>query len=201
MSEEFIVGKKPPLHTSQLMVLQPPQALQVCPMPVLCSTIFEWEARYIADHLRPAERREIAAAQPQDPLTVILQSVKASAPRVSVYRLPARRVISAREEALPWEPAMVFGVAPWPGLPSKGIPWMLGTKRFDERQIHLLRFAKQMLGMMQGQFAALENHVHAENARAIRFIEWLGFTVEDAAPWGWKGEMFRRFHWEANPDV
>lgn len=184
------------LRSTLLAMMPKGTPIAPCPIPAIGDVVFDWEVRYIAEHLRKSDRREIADAQPQDPYTVLMQSIKASGARVAVYRLPVKRVVLSADAKMPWEPVAVFGMAPWPGLPHKGIPWLLATERFNERGIHVLRFARRMLGALTTGYTAMENTVHAENKDAIRFLRWLGFTVEEPTPWGYKDKLFCRFHAE-----
>lgn len=188
---------KPKLKSMDLLFVTARTVQQAFQVPVVSPVVYEWEGHHIAQNLRPGDRAEIEAAQPQTIVQTIEHCLEASGTMSAVYRLPSRRVVSAHEKVLPWEPAMIFGAAPWPGLPHKAYPWMLATRRFDDHGIHLLRFARRFLGTMQRTYRELENHVHADNVRAVRFLEWLGFTVEAPAPWGYKGQMFRRFWWKS----
>jgi hypothetical protein len=50
-----------------------------------------------------------------------------------------------------------------------------------------------MLARMRAAYPQLENHVDARNRRALRWLGWLGFTIEAPAPWGVEGRPFHRF--------
>jgi hypothetical protein len=173
-------------------VILPPAAARIATgIPTICPVVFDWEGQYIAEHLRAEDRLELSEAQPLGFEDVIRDSLAMSGSRSAVFRVPAGRL-----SLQAWEPVAVFGVAPYPGLPHVGIPWLLATRRFDDHRIRLVRGVRRMLYHLRSDFAQLENHVHADNARSVRFLEWLGFTVEPAAPWGHKGAMFRRFWWK-----
>jgi RimJ/RimL family protein N-acetyltransferase len=43
-------------------------------------------------------------------------------------------------------------------------------------------------------FGRLENYVHAENKASVRWLKWLGFTMDEAAPYGPRGENFIHFY-------
>ena len=82
----------------------------------------------------------------------------------------------------------LFGVAPHP---SKGwaVPWMLCTRAIDGvPKRAMAKVSRAVVDSWQEHFEGLENMVHADNARAVRFLEWLGFNIEP-------GAVFRRFTW------
>lgn len=112
--------------------------------------------------------------------------------------------VSMMNEALPtclwaeearWrgEPVAMFGVRPLPGG-EIGVPWMLTTVHMEHAErAAVVRAAVKAVARMREDFPVLINLIHAKNERAIRFVQWLGFTVEpDPA---WPGSEFRRFFW------
>lgn len=90
------------------------------------------------------------------------------------------------------ELACVFGVGS--GLLSTtGCPWLLGSDRIARHPAAFIRRCKPYLDDMTQGFRYLENWVHADNRVAIRWLRWLGFTLEPPAPWGIKGALFHHF--------
>ena len=98
------------------------------------------------------------------------------------------------QEALWGErPIAIFGVRPLPGG-SVGVPWMLTTVHMSgAERAAVARCAVQAVAKMRAEFPRLRNFVHASNARAIRFIKFLGFAV-DSRPTGPNG-AFYAFEW------
>lgn len=95
--------------------------------------------------------------------------------------------------ALRWHGRLIalFGCVEQPG---GGIPWMLCTRALaDVPRQAMAGISALVVDEWRGQFDALTNLVHRHNARALRFVRWLGFTV-DATPCGPGGEFFV-FHW------
>lgn len=74
-------------------------------------------------------------------------------------------------------PEAMFGVVPTSLLGSTGIVWMLSTDRMYECGRALVLVGPRMIDAMLSDFRSLSNVVSAENARAIRFLRWLGFIV------------------------
>ena len=84
-----------------------------------------------------------------------------------------------------------FGVQPGDGY---GIPWMLCTDAVDRvPRRAMAAVSRQVVDGWKASHDALLNMVHARNERAVRFVQWLGFTVEPE-PIGPGGE-FRAFWW------
>lgn len=138
---------------------------------------------YIADHLRAIERVELAVTDPdRTPLEALQTGVRAS-----------RWTIVA---AVDGRPTAAYGVSPTlsPGL---GCPWLLATD--DLQQIVRREFVTRCraeVRLMQQHFLGLANRVHRDNVLAIRWLRWLGFTVDETRPdgpmfWFWKGSVHR----------
>lgn len=100
--------------------------------------------------------------------------------------------IPAAFQALRWNGKLValFGLAAHPQGHGWGVPWMLCTTVLG--QVPPRQMAAVSVDVAQEwkrSCATLQNLVHRRNARAIRFIRWLGFTVE-FTPCGPGGEFF-----------
>ena len=75
---------------------------------------------------------------------------------------------------------MLWGVRRKGLLTSEGEIWMLRTQ---EPEKYPLRFAREsrrhLAGMVSlSELSTFENIVHVENAAAIRWLQWLGFTFD-----------------------
>jgi len=91
------------------------------------------------------------------------------------------------------EPCMIFGVAPVSVLSRTGTPWMLATDRIEDIKPSVARRSRHYVGSMMEGFDLLRNWVDFENTRSILWLKRLGFTVEDPAPYGPEGHLFRYF--------
>lgn len=92
------------------------------------------------------------------------------------------------------KPIAVFGVRPLPG--GVGVPWMLSTVHLDgagRRAVALQ--ARREVARMREQFGALVNLVHCQNRRALAFVKWLGFDVDEEQPRGPQGQFYV-FRWQ-----
>jgi GNAT superfamily N-acetyltransferase len=92
------------------------------------------------------------------------------------------------------EPAAIVGLGTQSLLFGPGRPWMLTTPLVEQHRRRFLQESRRQLARMRATYATLENYVHADAHRAIRWLEWLGFIVEPPAPYGARGRPFRHFH-------
>ncbi len=92
------------------------------------------------------------------------------------------------------KPACILGVSPASLLSGRGVPWMLATDRLARAERPMLRLSRPLIEAMQDIFPReLFNHVDARNTDTVRWLRSLGFTVEDAKPYGPDGLPFHRF--------
>ncbi len=80
-------------------------------------------------------------------------------------------MVDGRAEAM-------IGLVVTNALCGEGSPWMLGTDAIYRHPRALLRGGPPLLAAMLDSTARLENLVSADNDRAIRFLRWLGFTID-----------------------
>src|ERR1700734_3016539 len=117
---------------------------------------------------------------------------------------PGRAVLSSWRRAVVRKTALVDGdvAAVWGVtgvlLGSVGNPWLL-TGAACER-VSALRFARiyrDEAREMLSVFPRLENFVDATYVGAVRMLTLAGFALDDPAPYGLHGAMFRRFEMRA----
>ena len=135
---------------------------------------------YVLKHLSMADRAEMQASGLQEP--------------PEVFSLAAQEATQAGVVYADGEPAALFGVNPMPGDPDHGIVWMVATDKFAASGIAGAVLSRRVILQMRARFAVLSNVVHAEHARAVRWLAWLGFDV-DQKPVG-PGGAFRAFQME-----
>ena len=129
--------------------------------------------------MREADRAEVfatvGAVQPED----LWRMAGLSA--IS-YAWPSRGPVGA-----------MFGVYAPSEMSLVGVPWLLTTPVVERRRKEFLRSSKRVLQYFLERFPELENHVDARHLCAIRWLRWLGFTVEEPEPWGKEKLPFHRF--------
>lgn len=90
-------------------------------------------------------------------------------------------------------PVAMFGIAPLTVLGDRGLPWMLSANGLERVPRALARTGPGYVAQMREVYPRLVNWVHRDNRRAIAFIRWLGFEVDEPEPYGPMAEPFRRF--------
>lgn len=91
-------------------------------------------------------------------------------------------------------PCAVFGVTRTGSLLTpKNSPWMLGGTELHKHTKLLLSESKKIVYTIVEEYREVENWVYAESSASIRWLKWLGFTVEDPVPLGPEGQEFCRF--------
>jgi hypothetical protein len=95
------------------------------------------------------------------------------------------------------EPALIGGVAASP-VPGCGRPWMLATNRIEEREVArwLARHSRKLLQEVRQYFPLLENWVHSENKVSLRWVRWMGFSIDEQSFVGREGSKFIRIYME-----
>lgn len=130
----------------------------------------------IASSVRPEDARELAS--------LFLTPERA-------LRISLRSALAAWTGTVDGVPVCMFGVCP--GEMMEGRPWMIGTVDLEKYAVIFLRRCRLQVERMLEIRPVLVNYVASENARAIEWLEWLGFTIETPIPWGPRGALFHRF--------
>lgn len=73
---------------------------------------------------------------------------------------------------------------------------LVGTSRIEKYQKTFLRHCRPVLQQMLAVYPRTENYVDERNHVAKAWLHWLGFRLEEAAPYGALGLNFHRFHME-----
>lgn len=92
----------------------------------------------------------------------------------------------------------VLGVRPVNMFSNVGIPWLLGTKGLDKMKKFFVKYSKLIIEEMKKGFDILINYVDARYFKAVRWLEWCGFIIDEPLPFGAKNEPFHRFYMEIN---
>ena len=84
------------------------------------------------------------------------------------------------------------------GVTAGGIVWLLATDGLLATASHrrqFLRGGRQWISelLASGRFPHLENWALASNAGALRWLRWLGFTVDTPEPLGRSAQLFCHF--------
>lgn len=146
-------------------------------------TVRDGDAEYLAAHMREADREEVEAATGESPYEALVDGL-----RISTHAFAAER--DGRLIAL-------WGFTPISLLSGIGVPWMLGTDEVYRCGRSLTRVAKASFEHVQPLYPVLLNYVDARNTRAIRWLQFVGFQVFEAEPYGVAQLPFHRFEMRA----
>ena len=138
--------------------------------------------KFIADNMRKADADEVWASGRYTPTEAIELSVRGSKKLVVVYADDT--------------PLTVLGVVPRGVLSDVGIPWLLSAEQALNYKREFLKLSPPVIDEMLDIYPKLVNHVHSKNKLSIRWLKWLGFTIEDPELIRTTGELFHRFHME-----
>jgi hypothetical protein len=140
----------------------------------------EADIDYIAAKLRQADIEELKATHGEHCVIrdILIESVRIT-PRAKVYVSEAG------------EPVALFGCAPNPQ--GGGIPWMLATDKAPAFPVALVDDGRWFVQGMLEEFGSLVNYVDVRNARSIRWLACIGFTIHPPEPFGVQGLPFHKF--------
>lgn len=139
----------------------------------------ELHARSLAVRMRAEDREELRAVC-RKPLAAVLRSIRLS--EESYTALFDGRV------------AAIFGVrrvGPSSLLvPQPAAVWMLTAAPVSEHRFEFLRASRELTNFLGERYPVLFNYIDARYTAAIRWARFLGFEVEEAAPYGPNGAPF-----------
>lgn len=94
------------------------------------------------------------------------------------------------------EPICAFGIGQRTLMDNVGIPWLLGTPEIRKHPRPFLNLSKHWIdaAMWSYSYERLENWVDVRHTRAVKWLKWLGFTIEEPTPFGPDRMLFHRFH-------
>ena len=139
-----------------------------------------WVIKYVADNMRRADVVEVMASGDYSPSEALEMSMELS-------EFSSVAFIND-------QPCAIFGLTQGDILTGTGVPWMLGTENVVKYRRQFLNNSKQVIDDMITLCPKLVNHVHADNEVSIHWLRWLGFTIDEPAPYGVNDELFHRFH-------
>ena len=93
------------------------------------------------------------------------------------------------------ECAGIFGCVPSPVACGVGAPWGVFSDVITRYPLPFLRASRRAVASWHDSFYALHNLVDARNVFAVRWLQWLGFTIAPAQPFGPDGLPFHLFSW------
>jgi len=140
----------------------------------------ELDARFIATNVREADFKELVEGSLTHPYHAMIKAMADS---------PDQAFTATIRDM----PICMFGVSDAGLVGSVGVPWMVGTHLIDRHSTSFLRQSRHLMVEMFNRYDMLINYVDARNTRAIQWLKWLGFTIEEPQPYGPKGLPFNMF--------
>lgn len=142
---------------------------------------------HIANHMRAADAAEVWASSRKTPLEAMLSGFKYSDRSI---------VVMVNDE-----PCAMIGLVIQSILTGTGVVWMLGSDESMNHRKLFLELSPPVIKEMLDVCPMLFNYVHADNKKSIRWLQWLGFTIESPKAHGVEGELFHKFYLEKSNHV
>jgi hypothetical protein len=146
---------------------------------------YDAHIHHVALNLRAADFDEVFAETGESPHLEIEEYV--------LFSLKKWVILNKHSEAV-----AILGVRPLTQFSKIGIPWLLGTDGLGNMKRFFVSVSRPTIENMKGGFDLLINHVDARYTKAVRWLEWCGFTVEEPKPHGVLGEPFHKFYMECS---
>lgn len=118
--------------------------------------------------MRRADELEVLRMGLPDPYQAMLESVLDS--RVALAAYTDRGI------------ACVVGVSKPSLLGDDACIWMLGHQDLEKYSVRFLKESRRVLAQILENYRLVENYVDAENTLTLRWLEWLGFTIDRDKP-------------------
>lgn len=144
------------------------------------------QADHIASHLRKQDYQEIYRSTGRCPKSITNKSWKISDLKwITFFKR---------------EPVALSGVVD--GENNTGIPWMVATDKFHNNEVEsffLNNCRKYVTDIfLFKDYNLLKNCIDAKNTKALKWLEWCGFTLEEEMPFGVFNLPFIKFFMSRN---
>lgn len=110
------------------------------------------------------------------------------------FRTSLARSLWAETYLVGGVPAAMVGLGLSALVGGHGVPWLLTSPICEHHKKRFLVESRRQVARMLAEVTPLRNVVHADYGRAVRWLRWLGFTLE--APVEINGALFRPFGME-----
>ncbi len=138
------------------------------------------DIRSLRGKLRAEDVLEISRRSGRDPYAVLVYS----------YRHSDEVYVGLVNSEI----ACVWGVAQESLLAENASIWLLSTPVMERAPVAIARRTRSELHKLLRRYRSLGNYVDSQYVRCVRWLRWLGFTLEAPEPVGVRGELFSRFY-------
>lgn len=90
-------------------------------------------------------------------------------------------------------PIWIGGVVSLGEAGGVGCPWLLGTDKIMQCPIQFLKSTKRYVDHIASQYDLIYNYVDARNTENIKWLQFVGFSIGKAVPYGVLGLPFHKF--------
>ena len=87
----------------------------------------------------------------------------------------------------------MWGVGHYTPLSVEATPWMLGSRELPTHARTFARGSKMIAAQWKARYPILRNFVDARHTLAVRWVQWIGFNLLPAIPYGPDGVLFHPF--------
>lgn len=136
----------------------------------------------VSRNMREADRKEIWSASRLRPYKACVKSLLDSQLAFAVE--------------LDGETVAILGAVTLSLINNRGLIWLLGTDGIDKLPITFGRHTKDLIEEFFQEWDSLENWVHEENLKSLKWLKGAGFKIGDPQPYGVDGEIFRKIRRE-----
>lgn len=145
------------------------------------------DAAVMAPRLRSVDVEEIKASSGANPLESLSRAV----------------IISdhCRTGLANGEIVLMFGTVRHCLLGDNASIWMLATDALAQHSTKFLRECTNEIVSISKDYGIIENWCDARNGVTLRWLKWLGFTIEPQKPYGIYQMPFHHFYKEVNQNV
>lgn len=140
----------------------------------------EDHVRELAETMSAADRAEVWAATHSTPIQALTYARKVSRDTAYTWLVDGRVVA-------------MWGVGFLTSLSMEGTPWMLSAEGLSRHGRTFARGSKIVAAEWRARYPILRNFVDARHKVALRWVEWMGFTILPAIPYGMDGLPFHPF--------
>ena len=141
--------------------------------------------RRLAATMAPEDRRELWAMAHHSPYEGLTKSLAASFE--SGIWIPDG------------EPICGYGLSILSLVPLTISPWLLASSAVTRYPTSFLRGSRRWIAEQMAQYPRLVNYVGAWHHRSVRWLTWLGFTLEAPRQIGLDRDWWHRAIWEGDP--
>lgn len=135
-------------------------------------------ADYIATHLREIDRIEAWALHRLSPTMAVHGSLFLSEHSYTVL--------------IDDKPVLIYGVQPESLVSDTGVVWLLATDDISKITKTFIKQSRATFLELIRDYEVVYNYVYMNNKIALRWLKWLGFSIEPAKSLGALGADFHK---------